>query len=206
MKTLLPALLAGALLASAAPWALAEKADSRKPMNIESDTLRYEDQKQLSIFTGNVILTKGTIVMRGARLEVRQDPEGNQFATVTAEPGKRAFYRQKREGVDEFIEGEAELVEYDSKADRVRLSRRAELRRYRGTALNDEMTGSVIVYDNTVDTFAIDGQTAGLPSASAGGRVRAMLTPRPAASAASSPAAAQGQPLRPSVTLGGDRQ
>lgn len=206
MKTILPALLAGALMAFGSPWALAEKADSRKPMNIESDSLRYEDQKQLSIFTGNVILTKGTIIMRGARLEVRQDPEGNQFATVTAEPGKRAFYRQKREGVDEFIEGEAELVEYDSKADRVRLSRRAELRRYRGTALNDEMTGSVIVYDNTADTFSIDGQAAGLPSASAGGRVRAMLTPRPAASAPASPAAVPGQPLRPSTTLGGERQ
>jgi len=35
---------------------------------------------------------------------VRQDPEGYQYGVATAEPGKRAFYRQKREGLDEFIE------------------------------------------------------------------------------------------------------
>jgi lipopolysaccharide transport protein LptA len=33
-------------------------------MNIEADALRYEDKQQLSTFTGNVVVTKGTIVMR----------------------------------------------------------------------------------------------------------------------------------------------
>ncbi len=86
---------------------LAEKADKEKPMNVEADTLRYDDLKQTSVFTGNVVLTKGTIVIRGARVDVRQDPEGYQYGTVTAEAGKLAFYRQKREGVDEFIEEKA---------------------------------------------------------------------------------------------------
>ena len=49
--------------------AWAERADRDKPMNIEADALRYEDQKQLSTFTGKVVVTKGTIVMRGARLD-----------------------------------------------------------------------------------------------------------------------------------------
>ena len=89
-------------------------------MNIEADALRYDDLKQTSVFTGNVVLTKGTIVIRGARVDVRQDPEGYQFGVVTAEPGKLAFFRQKREGVDEFIEGEGETIEYDSKADSVK--------------------------------------------------------------------------------------
>ena len=76
-------------------------------MNIEADALRYDDLRQTSVFTGRVVVTKGTIVIRGARVDVRQDPEGYQYGVVTAEPGKLAFYRQKREGVDEFIEGEA---------------------------------------------------------------------------------------------------
>src|SRR5688572_17638697 len=112
--------------------ALAERADRNKPMNIEADALRYDDLKQTSIFTGKVVLTKGTIVIRGARVDVRQDPEGYQYGIVTAEPGKLAFYRQKREGVDEFIEGEGETIEYDVKADRVKFIKRAQLRRYRG--------------------------------------------------------------------------
>ena len=170
-------------LAAQAPLALAEKADRDQPMNIEADMLRHSDQGQVSIFTGRVVLTKGSIAMRGAMLEARQDPQGNQYGILTAEPGKRAYFRQKRDGVDEIIEGEAERIEYDGKADTVRFIRRAELRRFRGATLGDEITGSVIVYDNKTDAFSVDG----VPNAANGkepsgpGRVRAMLTPRPAA-------------------------
>lgn len=176
--------------------ALAERADRFKPMNIESDNLRYDDLKQTSVFSGRVVVTKGSIVMRGARIEIRQDPEGNQFGVVTAEPGKRAFYRQKREGLDEFTEGEADSIEYDSKADRVKFIKRAELRRYRGATLNDEITGNVIVYDNIAEVFSVDGGSANPASApsvtssgtpATSGRVRAILTPKSAGASAASP-------------------
>src|SRR5215210_8678868 len=136
-----PLLLSLALVLLASPVA-AEKADRTKPMNIEADALRYDDLRQTSVFTGRVVLTKGTILIRGARLDVRQDSEGYQYGVVTAEPGKRAFYKQKREGLDEFIEGEGEVIEYDGKADRVKFIKRAEMRRLRGAAVADEMTGS----------------------------------------------------------------
>ena len=108
--------------------ASAERADRSKPMNIEADSLRHDDLRQISVFSGNVVATKGTIVIRGARMEVRQDPEGFQYGLITADPGKRAFWRQKREGVDEWIEGEGESIEYDGKLDRVKFSGRAEMR------------------------------------------------------------------------------
>ena len=173
-------LAAFCLLSASAAWA--ERADREKPMNIESDSLRYEDQKQLSTFTGRVVVTKGTIVMRGARLEVRQDAAGNQFGTMFAEPGKRAFFRQKREGLDEYIEGEGETIEYDGKADIVKFIRRAELRRYRDTTLTDQVNGALIVYNNITDVFTVDGvKNATQPSGQTGtpaGRVRMTLTPK----------------------------
>jgi lipopolysaccharide export system protein LptA len=184
-----------------AAWALpatAEKADKDKPMNIEADALRYDDLKQTSVFTGKVVVTKGTLVIRGARMDVRQDPEGYQYGTVTAEPGKLAFYRQKRDGVDEWVEGEGETIEYDGKVDRVKFVKRAELRRYRGAQLNDEMTGSLITYDNGTDVFTVDGGPAGQTPGS--GRVRAMLAPRTDASAPA-PAPAPAARLRPSTSL-----
>lgn len=202
-------LLAAGVLA-VTPWAYAEKADRDKPMNVEADDLRHDDLKQTSVFTGKVVATKGSIVIRGARLEVRQDPEGFQHGLITAEPGKRAFWRQKREGADEYLEGEAETIDYDGKGDRVKFIGRAEMRRYRGTTLADETQGSLITYENTTDVFTVDGTTRGAlqPSASAGGRVRAVLSPRAAASAASAPAAvaSRAAPLRPSTTLGGERK
>ncbi|NBQ88957.1 MAG: lipopolysaccharide transport periplasmic protein LptA, partial [Betaproteobacteria bacterium] len=111
------------MLAGAGTAARAERADRDKPMNIEADNLRHDDLRRVSVFTGRVVLTKGTLIVRGARLEVREDAQGYQFATVNAEPGKRAFYRQKREGVDEFIEAESQLIEYDGRNDRVTFSR-----------------------------------------------------------------------------------
>jgi lipopolysaccharide export system protein LptA len=191
----------GALFAGAVQ---AERADRNKPMNVEADALRYDDLRQTSVFTGRVVLTKGTILIRGARVDVRQDAEGFQYGVVTAEPGQRAFYRQKREGVDEYIEGEGEVIEYDGKADRVKFIRRAEMRRYRGATLADEMVGSVITYENTTDVFTVDG---GPSSPQPGGRVRAVLSPRDAASAPAgrSPSAPQAPAqLRPSTGLAGE--
>ncbi len=205
MTPLLPVLLAAVAFAVAIP-VHAEKADRSQPMNVEADALRYDDLKQTSVFTGRVILTKGTILIRGARVDVRQDPEGFQYGVVTAEPGKRAFFRQKREGVDEYIEGEGEVIEYDGKADRVKFIRKAEMRRYRGTVLADESAGSLITYENTTDVFTVDG---GPSSPNPGGRVRAVLAPREAASAAGTaprPPAAPPAQLRPSTTLSGERR
>lgn len=197
----------------AAPWAHAEKADREKPMNVEADDLRHDDLKQTSVFTGKVVATKGSIVIRGARLEVRQDPEGYQHGLVTAEPGKRAFWRQKREGADEYLEGEAETIDYDGKGDRVKFIGRAEMRRYRGTTLADETQGSLITYENTTDVFTVNGAPLGQRAAGAvpgaGGRVRAVLAPRAAGSAATTAAPASAPtpaPLRTSPSLGGERK
>ena len=194
--------------------ARAEKADRNKPMNVEADALRYDDSKQTSVFTGRVVLTKGSILIRGARIDVRQDPEGNQFGVVSAEPGKLAFFRQKREGLDEFIEGEGETIEYDSRADTVKFSNKAQMRRFRGATLSDELSGAVILYNNRTEVFSIDGAPA--PGAgTTGGRVRAMLTPQsdagtPAATnpakAASAPAPVVMPGLRSSTTLGGEKK
>jgi lipopolysaccharide export system protein LptA len=204
MKQTYLSLLMLALLGCCAPvWA--ERADHDQPMNIEADNLRHVDANQVSIFSGRVVLTKGSIVMRGAMLEARQDPQGNQYGVLTAEPGKRAYFRQKRDGVDEYIEGEAERIEYDGRAEKVRFVRRAELRRYRGATLGDEITGNQITYDNKTDAFSVDG--ASNAPAGGSGRVKAMLTPRPTAEAAQ-PAASAPAPLKLRVTpsLSGDRK
>ncbi|MFN3739035.1 lipopolysaccharide transport periplasmic protein LptA [Hydrogenophaga sp.] len=208
---LLPILMLTAL-ACTLGVAHAERADRSKPMNIEADALRHDELKQTSVFSGRVVMTKGSIVLRGARLDVRQDADGYQYGVVTAEPGKRAFFRQKRDTLpgapDEFIEGESEVIEYDGKADNVRFITRAELRRYRGSVLSDEITGAVIVYNNLTDVFSVDGKR---PAANAagdapapGGRVRAVLSPKDPSSPVAAPEPSTPAPaLRPSNSLGG---
>lgn len=188
--------------------AQAEKADRQQPMNIEADALRHDELQQTSVFTGRVVLTKGSIVLRGERLEVRQDAEGYQSGTVTAASGQRAFFRQKRDTApgtpEEFVEGEGERIEYNGRTDTVRLLRRAELRRYQGSRVQDELTGAVIVYNNLTDVFSVDGQqTRPDGSAAPGGRVRAILAPKATPAPAAAPAATvPAASLRPSPALG----
>ncbi|MFT4266992.1 MAG: lipopolysaccharide transport periplasmic protein LptA [Xenophilus sp.] len=206
-------LLLGAALALAG-GAHAEKADRTKPMHIEADNMRYDDLKQTSVFTGRVVVTKGTIIIRGTRIDVRQDPDGYQYGVVTAEPGQRAYYKQKRDaGTDEWIEGESEVIEYDSRADNVKFIRRAVMRRLMGARVNDETSGPLIVYDQSNDTFTVNGAPlppdASVAAGQPGSRVRAILTPRsasePGKSASAKPAAQTpaGKGLRPSTTLDG---
>lgn len=195
----------GLLIACAlAGTAQAEQADRLKPMNVESDNLRYDDARQVSIFTGNVVITKGTIVIRGNQVEVRQDAQGNQFGIVL---GNLAYFKQKRDGVNEFIEGEARRIEYDSRADNVRFIGDAVLRRYLGTQLNDETRGSVIVYDNRTEVFTVDSSPAAANPGNPSGRVRATLTPVPREGEAPPPPPTPAPtPLRPSNELGGERK
>ncbi|MFM7330529.1 MAG: lipopolysaccharide transport periplasmic protein LptA [Brachymonas sp.] len=216
MKPELPSLSVPAFVLTLAsllamPTAWAEKADRQKPMNAEADSLRYDDVKQTSVFTGNVVISKGTMIIRADRVEVRHDHEGFQFGTATSAAGKRAFFRQKRDSGDEWIEGDAETIIYDDKADTVTFSKNAQMRRLRGAAVSDEAQGALITYDNTSDVFNVAGTPSG--GGAPAGRVRAVLSPRNTASApnataapAAAPGGASGAALRPSTALGGEKK
>jgi lipopolysaccharide export system protein LptA len=198
--------LLGLCLALSGATAWAEKADKNKPMNAEADSLRYDDLKQTSLLTGNAIVTKGSIVIRGAQIEARSDPEGFQFGTATEKDGKRAFFRQKRDTLkgepEEWMEGEAETIYYDGKADTVTFTKNAVLRRYRGAAVSDETQGNQIVYNNLTDVFTVAGGAGNVSPTNPTGRVRAMISPK---SVSSAPAVvAPPAPLRPSTTIGGE--
>ena len=115
------------------------------------------------------------MVVRADRVEVRQNPDGSQTATAIGGPGGRAFFRQKRDGVDEAIEGEAERIVYDGRTEVVRFTSRALMRRLQGNTVSDQVSGPVIVYDNKTSVFQVVGSGA---SGGATGRVRGVITPR----------------------------
>jgi len=192
------------MAALAAAPALGERADRYRPTNVESDKLQYDDLKQISIFTGAVVLTRGTITLKGDRLILSQDPEGYQRGTAT---GRLASFRQKRDGVDEWVEGYAEDIEYDGKTEKVRLTRKAKVRRLEGTRVVDEIDGAVIIYDSLTEQFEVDGRTPAGPPAPGSGRVRVVIQPRlgePGASTTAPPSAPSSTPTpgKPALPLG----
>ena len=182
----------------------AEKADRSKSMTLESDQpCTVNLQKQTSVCSGNVLISQGTLLIRADRLELRETPEGYQLAQASGTADKPATYRQKRDGVDETVEGLAQRIDYDSRAGTLRFDGAALVRRLQGAVVADEISGGVIVWDSVAETFNVRG--GAVSAANPSGRVRAVIAPRApadAASAAAKPAANPAASLRTSPTLG----
>ena len=167
----------------------AEKADRLQKMEVESDQPGKVDlQNQVVTFNGNVVVTKGTMQIKAARIEVRESADGYQSATAIGSPTQPATFRQKRDGIEEYIEGEAERLDYDSKADTIRFTNKAKVRRLRCSEVADQVSGAVIKYDNTAEVFTVEGGAAAATASNPTGRVIAVLSPR-AASTPTTPGA-----------------
>jgi lipopolysaccharide export system protein LptA len=173
----------------------AEKADRNQKMEVESDQPGKVDlQNQVVTFNGNVVVSKGSMLIKAQRIEVRESADGYQSATAIGAPGQLATFRQKRDGIEEYIEGEAERLDYDSKADTIRFTNKASVRRLRGKAVADEVTGALITYDNTAEIFTVSGGASAATPSNPTGRVRAVLTPKEGSAAASQAAASGARP------------
>lgn len=182
-----------AFLALLALAARAEKADSSKPTEINSDKMTYDDVKQVNTYTGNVELTRGTLKLQAGRVVLTQSPEGYQFAVLHAAPGKLATFRQKRdggrEGADLWVEGHAERIEYDGKVELVKLFSKAKLTRLEGAKPTDEVEGEFISYDSRTEFFTVNNSPAG--DSKGGARVKAVIQPRAEAKQAADAAGAK---------------
>lgn len=165
-----PAVLLALALASPA-WA--EKADKDKPTNIEANRMSSDDARRMSVFEGDVVLTKGTVVVRADRIVVRQDADGFQFATAY---GKPVRFRQKgdpkgdRPGV--WTEGEALRIEIDDRNERVELFERARV-----TRDQDVVNGEYIFLDQRTEFFSVSA-AKGAATASPESRVKAVIQPK----------------------------
>jgi lipopolysaccharide export system protein LptA len=190
MKCIRRDLIALALMLSfmiVAPGALAEKADRQKPINLEADKVTLDDQKGFSTYEGNVQLTQGTMMLRAERVVVEHGEKGLTAATATGNP---VSFREKRDGVEEYVEAYASRVEYDALAKTLKLIGNAHVKQG-----GDEVRGNVITYDMATERY----QALGGTEAGGSGRVRAVFRPKGEAEPPSPPL-----PLAPSKGSGGN--
>jgi lipopolysaccharide export system protein LptA len=196
--------LAAVLVTLGCAAALAEKADSGKPMEVVADKSGTADLKaQVSRFNGNVVITQGTMTIKADRVEIRQTPDGYYMASAWGTPERPVTYRQKRDGAGaepaEWVEGSGERVEFDGKAEVLRFIGRGVVRRWRegprGNEVVDEITGASITWNHADEQFAVSG---GAGASAPEGRARAVFTPPAGSSAA---ARADGsRPAKPART------
>lgn len=151
--------------------AAAEQADTTKPTQIEANRMQADDVRRLTIFEGDVVVTRGTLKIQADRIVVHQDAEGYQHSTAT---GKPVRFRQKLDPKPPateggWMEGEAQRIEIDDKSGKIELFDAARVNR-----AGDEVAGNYILVDQRADFFSV---TPGKGD----GRVRATLQPKPPA-------------------------
>ncbi len=159
--------------------AYAEKADFDKPTHVEANHGTYDNSKQTNIFSGNVVLTRGTLVMHADKMTLRKDAAGNQFATLFAAPGGVTKFRQKRDGgKDMWIDGSAaDRIEYDTKTEIAKLFKNAKIKMTEAGKITDEVEGEFVSYDSRTEFYTVDNSAAG-ESKPGTGRVRVVIQPR----------------------------
>ncbi|HEY5993703.1 MAG TPA: lipopolysaccharide transport periplasmic protein LptA [Gallionellaceae bacterium] len=183
-------LLLCALLWISGGAAFAERADRDKPVRVEADQVTLDDVRQVGIFTGDVVMTQGTLTINGDQVEARQGRGGFEHGTVT---GKPAGFRQKREGLNEFVEGSGARIEYDAVSGIMNIYGQAHVKRGQ-----DDVRGDHIIYDPRKETFQVTGgQPQQQQPENKKERVIVTINPTPA----SAVAPADSLPIKPETRL-----
>ncbi len=186
MKKILVTLLLGL----AAFGASAEKADSTKQAVLNYDSLDIDELSQTRTLSGDVVVTKGTLVLKADKAVIKETPEGDMHVTLLGAGGKSATFRQKRDGgPDLWIDGQAQRIEYDERNDMVKLFSKAKIRQLEGEKLTEEIVSEFISYDSRKEVFVARNDASGV-NKPGGGRGTMIIAPRKPRPAAATPAAA----------------
>jgi lipopolysaccharide export system protein LptA len=160
---------------AAAETAQGEPAKEEPDTLIVSDTLNYDDVAKVSVFTGNVIMTRGLMTLRSDQLSMREDAEGFQYGTATVEPGKLVYVRQENPEKYEVVEAKGLRAEYNGKTDVLEMIGQAVVTRFICGKPFDTIRGERVKYHQTTKVYEAFG---GPGSAAPGGRVRSLTQPR----------------------------
>jgi lipopolysaccharide export system protein LptA len=153
--------------------AFSEKADKDKPTQVEANKMSSDETRRMTIFEGNVLITKGTMTVRAERIVVRQDAEGYQYTTATGAPVRFRQREDPKEGKEgQWMDGEALRIEIDDRKSTVELHEKARV-----TRGGDEVVGNYIFVDQRSDFFSV---SAGKDAAGkdAAGRVKVIIQPK----------------------------
>jgi len=175
-------LMLAALAFCASSAATALEADKQQPTTIDANQMTYNEKSNVNVFTGNVLLTRGSLVIRGDKLTLTELPDGSQLAKVE---GKPARFKQQRDSKNPsdvlLINGTGNMIEFDGAKAVVTLTGTASLQKSTNGQLTESISGNKITYEQNTEFLSVLGS----PGANNNSRVQAVIKPKtPAAGTA----------------------
>ncbi len=151
-------LLVAISLALVALSVRADKQDSAQPMRFWSDRATFDDIKKTYDYLGNVKMTQGTRLLTANRVLIKQDAAGFHYNTAFGNKDKLAYVKQRESQNKGWMEGWAERIEYDDRADKFYFYDQARIK-----TTNDDAQGEVIIYDNLTERYQILAKGQAVP-------------------------------------------
>ena len=141
-----------ALLASMAIPLVAQAQDASQPIRIQANSATLDDRKNTAVYTGNVIITQGSMRLTGSRVTLSLDNAGEVQKLVAN--GSPATFRQTPTGGKQ-VDAHALTIEYHADTERVVLIQDAFLEQagntFQGQRVNYDIRQQVV---NAGDTNA----------------------------------------------------
>ena len=119
-------------------WALSS--DRQKPVEVEADSFNLDDAKKITVYSGNVIITQGSMEIMADKVTIYGARGTTEKAIATGKPVK---FKQQPDGAQSLIRGEANRFEYLVSKDTLVLTDQATLWQDGSTFASDR-----IVYDS----------------------------------------------------------
>ena len=136
--------------------------------NLDFDDSVIDEANKVRTLTGHVVVTQGSMRITAAKMLLKEDAGRNKTYTATGAP---VTFRQKRDKVDEWIEGFAERAEFDDRNDVLKLYNRARVK-----SNQNEITGDFISYDMRREVAEVSGAAPG-QVAPPNSRVKVIILP-----------------------------
>ncbi len=149
--------------------ALSLSTDQQQSINIVANKGELDNVKNITIYTGKVIVTQGSIQITGDRMTVNYTKE-NDLDTLVIE-GNPATYRQLPDGSSIHDEAQALRMEYHSMKNLVILIEEAKV-----TQASGSISGDRIEYDSELSKATVTSTPTAAGQES--GRVKIIIPPK----------------------------
>ncbi|MDD1968433.1 lipopolysaccharide transport periplasmic protein LptA [Pseudomonas sp. NPDC090203] len=170
LKTLPILLGLGAALGSVSAWALPN--DQDQPIRIQADDAQLDDKQGIATYTGNVIITQGSMKVTGNKVTMTRTPQGD--IDVVTSVGNLAYFEQLQTAGDpKPVQGWGVTIQYHAPQNRIVLIDKAKVI----DKDNNVTQGEKIVYD-TVRKLASAGRATGSKVTEARPRVDMVIQPK----------------------------
>ncbi len=149
-------------------YVFALKGDSDKPVQIDADHATVDNKNKVSVFTGNVIITQGSLIVHANRAVASEDPVGDKTVTLYGSPVN--FVQQQDDG--DKVEGQGNQFVYNTKTSIGVLSGRARVKKGKNIVIGDSIS-----YNSNTQVYSAMSAPANGFNKNKAGRVTVILQP-----------------------------